>query len=100
VEPSGKPGRVRLRRDAHPNRAIFSLKHLAFLYECLLDLPVGILQGIVADEVVTFAHNHQAERVITIQTTDPRFRDILRGIEYQLPVQVLPVPSFVEGLES
>lgn len=93
---------------AHPGRpAVFvfdaalireqaiSLKRLAFLYECLLELPVSIRQGDGAGEVLAFAHRHGADGVVTSAAVDPRFEPIRRAIARQLPVAVLEPEPFV-----
>lgn len=72
-----------------------SLKRIGFLMECLLELPVTIRCGAVASEVVAFAERHGADGVVTSQAVDPRFQRIAAQIEATLPLQVLPVPSFV-----
>jgi deoxyribodipyrimidine photo-lyase len=72
-----------------------SLKRIGFLYECLLELPVTIRRGDVADEVLAFAARHGADRVITSAAVDPRFERIRRRIAAHLPVQVLEPKPFL-----
>lgn len=72
-----------------------SLKRIGFLYECLLELPVTIRRGDVAEEVLTFAQRHGADGVVTSEATDPRFGQIAERIAAGLPLEVLPVPPFV-----
>lgn len=94
---------------AHPgNPAIFvwddellerqriSFKRIVFIYECLLELPVTIRRGDVATEVLAFAQEHAAQRVVTSASPAPRFRTIRRTIEQHLPVTVLPAAELVE----
>jgi len=95
--------------QAHPGRpAVFvfdevlireqaiSLKRLGFLYECLLELPVSIRKGDVAEQVLAFARQHQADGVITSAAVDPRFEIIRSAIERELPITVLEPEPFVE----
>lgn len=94
--------------QAHPGRpALFvfdealireqgiSLKRLGFLYECLLELPVTIRQGDVAEQVLAFAREHGADGVITSAAVDPRFQTIRSAIACELPVEVLEPEPFV-----
>ena len=66
-----------------------SLKRLGFLYECLLELPVTLRQGDVAQEVLAFARRHGADGVVTSAAVDPRFGLLREQITAQLPLQVL-----------
>ncbi|KEF41318.1 MAG: deoxyribodipyrimidine photolyase [Cyanobium sp. CACIAM 14] len=68
---------------------------LAFLYECLLELPVTIRWGDVAEEVLGFARRHGADGVVTTQAVDPRFEQLRARIAASLPVQVLEPEPFV-----
>lgn len=77
-------------------QAGLSLKRLGFLYECLLELPVTLRQGDVAQEVLAFAHRHGADGVVTSAAVDPRFSLLYERIAAQLPVQVLEPEPFVE----
>jgi hypothetical protein len=72
-----------------------SFKRVLFFYECLLDLPVEIRRGDVAEEVLGFAGDRGARRVVTVESVSPRFAQIRRKIEHFLPVEVLPLPPFV-----
>ena len=94
--------------QAHPGRpALFvfdealireqglSLKRLGFLYECLLELPVSIRKGDVAEQVLVFAREHQADGVITSAAVDPHFDTIRSTIARELPVEVLEPEPFV-----
>lgn len=73
-----------------------SLQRIGFLYECLLELPVSLRRGAVAEQVLAFAAEHGADGIVTSAGTDPRVAMICRQLEQQLPVQVLPVEAFVE----
>ena len=72
-----------------------SLKRLGFLYECLLELPVTLRHGDVAQEVLSFARRHGADGVVTSAAVDPRFGLLREQIAAQLPLQVLEPEAFV-----
>ncbi|MGC5195684.1 FAD-binding domain-containing protein [Aphanothece microscopica] len=72
-----------------------SRKRLGFLYECLLELPVTLRQGDVADEVLAFAARHGADGVVTCAAVDPRFGRIRERVAARLPVRVLEPEPFV-----
>ena len=76
-------------------QAGLSLKRLAFLYECLLELPVTLRHGDVAQEVLAFARRHGADGVVTSAAVDPRFAVLRERIAAQLPLQVLEPEPFV-----
>jgi len=77
-----------------------SLKRITFIYECLLDLPVTIRRGDVAEEVVNFAHEHGASRILTAHSPSPRFRHICQSISQNMPrgsrLEVLHNTPFVD----
>jgi deoxyribodipyrimidine photo-lyase len=77
-------------------QAGLSLKRLGFLYECLLELPVTLRHGDVAEEVLAFARRHGADGVVTSAGVDPRFALLRERIAAQLPLQVLEPEPFVE----
>ncbi|MCL1472108.1 hypothetical protein [Argonema antarcticum] len=72
------------------------LKRIAFIYECLLELPVVIRRGNVAVEVVAFAKEHNADLVVTAESPSPRFDAICHEIERSVQVEVLAVDRFLE----
>lgn len=73
-----------------------SLKRITFIYECLLELPVEIYRGNVAQEIVAFAKEHHANLVVTAKSPSPRFNDICTEIESYLELEVLEVEPFFE----
>jgi len=77
-----------------------SLKRVAFMYECLLELPVTIRKGDVADEVVKFALEHGAGRILTAESPSPRHPQICRKISNNMPsgsrLEVLYTEPFVD----
>ena len=73
-----------------------SLKRIAFIYECLLELPVVIRRGDVVQEILAFAKEHDANLVVTANSPSPRFDDICNQIESFIAVQVLEVEPFFD----
>jgi hypothetical protein len=73
-----------------------SLKRVVFIYECLLELPVVIRRGDVAEEINRFAAEHGANRVATAASPSPRFAEICDRLRATgLAVEVLDEPPFV-----
>lgn len=62
-----------------------SFKRITFIYECLLELPVTIRRGDVASEVLRFALDHGASRIVTAESPSPRFRQIGSKISQSMP---------------
>jgi nucleotide-binding universal stress UspA family protein len=73
-----------------------SLKRIAFIYECLLELPVVIRRGDVAQEILAFAQEHDANLVVTANSPSPRFDDICKQIGGSIAVEVLEVEPFFD----
>ncbi|MUG92399.1 hypothetical protein F7734_07990 [Scytonema sp. UIC 10036] len=72
------------------------LKRLTFIYECLLELPVVIRRGDVAKEVLAFAKEHNANKVVTADSPSPRFDAICDEIEQSLELEVFEVEPFFD----
>ena len=76
-------------------------KRLSFLHECVQELPVHVLRGVVSEEVIRFARYHQASVVATTPSPSPRFREICAALEASgLTVQVWPEPVFARSVEA
>ena len=76
-----------------------SAKRQMFIHECVQELPVHVLRGDVAAEVIRFANVHGATTVATTPSPSPRFRDIVTALsEAGLTVQVWPEHVFGESL--
>lgn len=72
-----------------------SLKRVVFIYECLLELPVVIRRGDVAEEIIRFAGENDATRVATAAGPGPRFAAVCAGLRAAgLAVEVLEEPPF------
>ncbi len=73
-----------------------SLKRITFIYECLLELPVTIRRGNVAQEIVAFAQEHHGDVVATAASPSPRFKHICHQIETSLTLEVWETEPFLE----
>lgn len=73
-----------------------SIKRITFIYECLLELPVVIRRGDMVKEIVAFAKEHNATKVVTADSPSPRFQKICDGIERALEVEVFEVEPFFD----
>ncbi|MDP5017046.1 MAG: hypothetical protein NWQ43_07055, partial [Dolichospermum sp.] len=73
-----------------------SLKRLTFIYECLLELPVEIRRGNVAEQVLAFAKEHNTNLVVTTDSPSPRFDDICDHIEKSVKLEVFAGEPFFE----
>ena len=62
--------------DALLRRRQVTLKRILFIYECLLDLPVVIRRGRVAQEIIAFAEEHKTRTVVTAGSVSPGFERI------------------------
>ncbi|MEA5578957.1 hypothetical protein [Anabaena sp. UHCC 0451] len=71
-----------------------SLKRLTFIYECLLELPVEIRRGNVAEEIIKFAKEHDANLVVTTDSPSPRFEEICHQIEESLELEIFVTEPF------
>lgn len=72
------------------------LKRIAFIYECLLELPVVIRRGNVAKEVLAFTKENNAKKVITVDSPSPRFNSICDEIERYKKLEVYEVEPFFD----
>lgn len=76
-----------------------SLKRIAFMYECLLEIPrIEIRKGDVVAELAEAAREHNCTRVVTVESIAPRFAQLRARLhrEHNLPVEVLPLEPFVK----
>lgn len=78
-----------------------SLKRIAFIYESVLELPeTTIRRGDVAEQVVNFAKENEAGRIVTVESPSPRFPKICKAIAGNMPsgsrLEVLKIEPFVD----
>lgn len=74
--------------DALLDEMQISFKRIVFIYECLLDLPVVIRRGDVTQQLLAFAHEHQADSIATVASVSPRFKRIAQQLERTLPLHI------------
>ena len=72
---------------------------MVFIYECLLELPVVIRRGDPAAEVLRFAAEKGAARIVTGASVSPRFARLCVRIRSGLPeggkLDIMEEPPFV-----
>ena len=73
-----------------------SLKRITFIYECLLELPVVIRRGDVAKEILAFAKENNARKVVTTDSPSPVFDTICDEIERSKELEIFEVEPFFE----
>lgn len=70
-------------------------KRQSFIHECVAELPVHVLRGVVAGEVARFARHHAAKTIATTASPSPRFTAIVQALEAEgFTVQVWPQAVF------
>lgn len=82
--------------DALIERYRISLKRIVFLYECLLELPVAIRRGDVVSEILAFAREHGATRVVTTDSPSPRFMELCQHLRRDVALEVLSEQPFLD----
>ena len=70
----------------------WTLKRIAFFYETLIELPAEIERGHVAAKLLA----RRPEKIVTVESVNPRLRDFLKQLEAVVPVEVLPAVAFVD----
>jgi hypothetical protein len=82
-------------------RRAVSLKRILFIYECLLDLPVVIRRGAVAEELIAFAREHEADEIITMFNVSPGFARNVRVLQDRdFHITILQEEPFVDFSEK
>lgn len=82
--------------DAYLQSAGYSLKRVAFLYECLLELPVELARGETVPTLLAFAARHDAAELVASASPNPFIRDTLRQLAATLSVRVVEPEPFVQ----
>ena len=74
-----------------------TLKRIAFLYECLLEIPaIQIRKGNITLELMAAMQEHACQRIITVASITPHFRQIVAALNQEnIEVEFLPAPVFV-----
>lgn len=73
-----------------------SFKRILFIYECLLELPVVIRRGDVVQELITFAQENNADKIVTVNSPSPRFEEICGQLEKSWELEVFEVEPFFD----
>ncbi len=79
----------------------FAFHRLFFIYESVMDVfterggVCSVRRGKVPEQVVTFAREHNATRVVTTATLGSRFARYQADINEAVPVVAVSVPSLV-----
>ena len=68
-----------------------SLKRLTFIYECLLELPVIIRRGDMAQEIFAFVKEYNTDKIVTVNSPSPRFDSICGQLECSVKLEVIEV---------
>jgi hypothetical protein len=74
----------------------WTLKRIAFLYECLLELPVEIRRGESEQQLLAAMADHQCDSVVTADSPDPRIQRTIAALRRSTFVEVVPAEPFVE----
>lgn len=82
----------------------WSLKRIAFLYECLLEMAVDrtvhgtveIRRGVVVTELSNALRSLGLKKIVTVNSVNPRFAEQRRRLETAIAVEVLPAVPFVD----
>jgi len=77
--------------DAALHQSAWTLKRIAFIYECLVDLPVIIRRGDPVIEVRRFMQETNCSGSVTMATPDP----YLRAQAIELNAEILQPEPFV-----
>lgn len=79
-----------------------SLKRVAFLYECLLEIPgIEIRKGDVAVELAQAVSEYDCDSIVAMETVAPRFALIVERLkrEFGLSVEIMKAESFA-GIDA
>jgi len=77
-------------------RRELSLKRILFIYESLLELPIAIRRGQVAEEILAAAEEHNRQTVVTARSVSPGFERICRQLrKYGVQVYIYEEEPFI-----
>ncbi len=86
-------------------KAGWTLKRIAFIYECLLEIPnIQIYKGSPVDILTSqLAHyrqqNNEAPAITTTTSVDPRIKQIIGTLNQQVPLRLYEVERFVKDTQ-
>lgn len=81
-------------RQIHEDQ--WTLKRIAFLYECLLELPVEILRGDTVEQLLAAMKQHACDSVVTAESLDPRIHATIESLQQHTFVEVVADVLFVD----
>lgn len=73
----------------------YSLKRIAFIYECLLELPVEIMRGETVRRLLDFARRHGGDEIVCASSPNPWIRARIAELQRSLPVRIVEPEPFV-----
>lgn len=78
-----------------------SAKRLSFLHDCVAELPVHVLRGVVSEQVARFARAYGRRVIATTPSPSPRFAAIVEALQAEgFEVQLWPTPDFAASLSA
>jgi len=73
----------------------WSIKRLAFIYECLLEIPnIQVYRGSTIDILLSLLKNNGYKTIVTTPVVDPRLKDNINKISKFVPLQPYPIEEF------
>lgn len=73
----------------------YSLKRIAFLYESAVEARAQIWRGETVETLLHVAGLHKAKRIVTTESPNPRFGEIVARLRKHLPVEIVEPDAFV-----
>ncbi|MCC7497392.1 MAG: hypothetical protein IT160_07435 [Bryobacterales bacterium] len=80
--------------DADLRRSPLSMKRIILRHQAMEEMPVSILRGDSVTELLKFAAGNNAERIATVESSNPRVRFLLDRLAEHISVDCLPPSEF------
>ena len=81
--------------EAALESAGWSIKRLAFIYECLLEIPnISIYRGSTVDILLSLIKEQGYSAIATTSVVDPRLEKYIEQLSEAIPVQQHPIEEF------
>lgn len=81
--------------DAALEAERYSLKRIVFVYECLLELPVEIHRGPLAETLQLLANRAGATTIAMAESPNPRYAETVLTLEQHLRVEMHAGEAFI-----
>lgn len=81
--------------EEYLRRERYSLKRIAFIYECLLELPLEIERGETVAQLLDFARRHGADEIAGAASPNPWIRERFGELGRSLKVRIEEPEPFV-----